>query len=231
MILEVTLDRPRVAIFNNTSVEHHLGSYFVTKTIVDLVKDGGGEPVLLFPTDRSWIRYLPKLRSLDLDLIIVNGEGSIHDNAPGTKGRELLLLPLLAISLGVPIVLINASIHSIEKVDFKLLSLFNMIFVREASEKEVESLIEDVAMKPPHAKVFRRAFAELTGKSSSSSHCSQGDAVTRLSEPPSAIGASLPKSATTTQSAAWTSVNAPAGGASVPSTETDLAVASVPTGD
>eukprot|EP01043_Picozoa_sp_COSAG02_P016020 COSAG02_NODE_696_length_18385_cov_48.260855_17_plen_774_part_00 len=96
-------------------------------------------------------------------------------------------------------------------VPIKNLGYDHMIFVREASEKEVESLIEEVAMKPPHAKVFRRAFAELTGKSSSSSHCSQGDAVTRLSEPPPAIGASLPKSATTTQSAAWASVNAPAG--------------------
>ena len=40
----------------------------------------------------------------------------------------------------------------------------DMIFVREANGQEVEGLIADVAMKRPHAKVFRRAFAELIGE-------------------------------------------------------------------
>lgn len=114
--------RSKITLLGDAGPSWHFGSKLVTKAILSNFKDCD---VDVIPWNRHY-KYFPK--KLDCDLIVVNGEGSIHD------GHHM---ELLEIAKKRPSVLINCVYQNVPQND--CLKHFKYVSVRESlSKKEME---------------------------------------------------------------------------------------------
>ena len=124
----------KVAIFNDTSITDHYGCELVLNNLVRLIKKEGMEPVWFWPVAKDWREtpeLLPPLGSVDL--VIVNGEGSMHHSADRPRVEALADIGLMSREkLNVPAYLINATLHKNEPSIYEKLRHFNGIYVRDS---------------------------------------------------------------------------------------------------
>jgi hypothetical protein len=106
----------RVALVNDASAQH-IGCALVTKTIKEEIAKRG-ELVQVIKVNEDW-----RLKKIDADLVIVNGEGTIHHDAP--QGHLLL-----SIANKYPAVLINAVYQNV--IPNPALKEFKLISCRES---------------------------------------------------------------------------------------------------
>ena len=109
----------RIILINNTSINGHFGSSLVIDTIHKKLKDRGlsiGRSIMMHHDWRQEWRMIS-----GADLVIVNGEGSVHDN---------LRPELLQIASRRPSVLINTVFQNEPETDH--LGRFKYISVRES---------------------------------------------------------------------------------------------------
>ncbi len=129
---------PKAVLLNDTRIDRHYGCQTVIESINRLAAENGMAITLAAPAHRDWRRNEAVVRALDnADLIIVNGEGTIHHDRPA--GSWLLTAGKYAQSLGKPAVLINATwqANSAPLADYA--RAFALISVREsASAAELE---------------------------------------------------------------------------------------------
>jgi len=122
----------RVLVFNDTSITGHYGCMAVMSAIDSGLNKAGITPVGYWPTGIPWEPSRRFIESLEINAIIVNGEGTIHSPHKYTRAADLLKLARYAKEkLKVPIFLINASLFNVGKANSIYLKDFRMIFTRE----------------------------------------------------------------------------------------------------
>lgn len=133
----------RVAVFNDTEPSRHYGCVLVMKNMKKLLANQGMRIVWSWPVGSDWRNYKEKLPKVgEIDLIIVNGEGTIHNSGKRPIVDSLVEVGALAKNTyNLPCFLINATLHKNEKVFYeKMQSNFDAIYVRDkASQDELAS--------------------------------------------------------------------------------------------
>jgi len=131
-------------LINDTSKERHLGCDAVIKNIFHLCKINQIEVIATFTRPDVKGRSSKVISAINsCDIVIVNGEGSLHDS----YGRNFFLPLLNMIPKGKKAVLINSVWHNMGEV--KDLDKFSLISVRERN-----SFDELITMYPRHDKVY-----------------------------------------------------------------------------
>lgn len=126
----------RALVFNDTSARMHYGCNAVMETLVNGLHGVGVTPSWLWPVSMDWRRKASALRRVGGDVIVVNGEGTIHHSAERKRARHLLELVDLAAQMNVPSVLVNASVEALTPDDLARLARFDAIFVRETTSRD-----------------------------------------------------------------------------------------------
>ena len=132
-----SLHRPkRVAIFNDTSPGGHYGCYAVMSVLVEQLRCRNIEPVIFWPCSHDWRKYKEQIKSLDLDGLVVNGEGSIHNTATRERAQFLTELgPFCRDVLKIPSFIVNTSFYDLDEQAFRNLSAFDIISTRESKSQ------------------------------------------------------------------------------------------------
>lgn len=148
----------RVALFNDTAVNGHFGCMAVMSTIFSQGAAQNFEFVMVWPAGKDWRCHKEEIKARDIDLVVVNGEGSIHHTDRNERAKALCSIGRFANDeLSVPAVLINATLYAIDDTGFELLRHFSRIFVRESSsqkyleQNDVQSeWLPDLSLFSPH---------------------------------------------------------------------------------
>jgi len=130
----------QAVIVNDTRTQLHHGCELVMANIVRQLKKRDIAVLGTCNEGRKWSsdpKFVAKMRRSDL--IIVNGEGTIHHGRPA--GRDLLTIATNAKSLGIPSYLINCTYQDNPPEYCVLLEQFLGIYVRESmSHREISDL-------------------------------------------------------------------------------------------
>ena len=128
-------NKPVCCIINDTSYEPHHGSMTVMKNLKEQLR-------IYFLIKQSFpIHYKPenisnlKEKLSDVDVIIVNGEGTIHDSQK--TAEQLLDFVKLCYSFNKNIYLINSTLFNNNKETMIKLKYFTNIFVRDKASLSV----------------------------------------------------------------------------------------------
>jgi hypothetical protein len=148
---------PRVAIFNNTATGGHFGCEAVMSSIEAQLIDRGAEIALSWPVDCDWRSHKKFLRAQAIDLIVVNGEGSIHHTASRAKAMYLCELGSFAREeLKVPAYLINSTMEAVCKTAMGHLKAFDGVYVRESRSHDylkgngvIAAVVPDLSIYSP----------------------------------------------------------------------------------
>ncbi|MDP5137884.1 polysaccharide pyruvyl transferase family protein [Rheinheimera baltica] len=124
----------RVILFNDTSGNRHYGCEFVVENLsIELQRRG----MLLHwsnPVGVDWRNDANMLPSPnDFDVILVNGEGSIHHDATRPRAQWLAQVSEWASNINKPAFLINATLQDLTNNCLNAISRFQKILVRESS--------------------------------------------------------------------------------------------------
>ena len=125
-----------VGIFNDTSTSGHFGCTAVMNTLVSELERRQIKPSYLWPVGLDWQPYKAKLEQAEPDMIIVNGEGTIHHSTERKRTRDLLAVAPYAKSQGKPAHLVNASITALDASAIEALRAFDTIHVRESESRQ-----------------------------------------------------------------------------------------------
>lgn len=120
----------KILILNDTRVENHHGCSRVMNCIDKNLKLRGSFDLNFMPLLHKWSHYeASKKLVLETDLIIINGEGTLHDNAAHID--MLLDIIIFAKVYSVPTVVINSTIINLSRENLRKLSQSHFIFVRD----------------------------------------------------------------------------------------------------
>lgn len=126
---------PLAVVVNDTSYELHHGSRLVMKNLVFLLNQHGFRIIKSFPVGKNWKKSRSLIESIDLaDIIIVNGEGTIHHSQP--PAYNLVELAPYCKKKNKPVVLLNSTCHANNADIANMISMFDLIFVREELSKK-----------------------------------------------------------------------------------------------
>lgn len=130
----------KVVLINDTRLEMHHGCSRVMNNIDYLIKKYGGVVTAYWPVGKDWRSSEDiKREILFADIVIVNGEGSIHHDSK--TGTPLLHLAKYCQQYNVPCYLINALFQDMSPEYGKLLKYFSLVSVRDSfSYKQIEQL-------------------------------------------------------------------------------------------
>lgn len=129
----------KVVVINDTRLEMHHGCSRVMNNLDYLIQKNNGMVIGSWPVGKDW-RLSEEIKKtiINSDLVIVNGEGSIHhDSKTGTK---LLFVAGFCKQYDIPCYLINCLFQDISPKFGNLLKNFKMVSVRDSfSLREVET--------------------------------------------------------------------------------------------
>lgn len=121
-------------LLNDTRTDCHHGCTTVVETIAELARDNGIELSAMVPARTDWLNDAATRTALEsADLIIVNGEGTIHHDRPA--GRLLLQVAEWAKSADKPCALINTTWEANGPGMVDLARSFDLVSVRESTSK------------------------------------------------------------------------------------------------
>lgn len=138
----------RAVLLNDTTLDHHHGCTLVARTIATLASANGIAIVARSPVHHDWRtdRAL-QITMESADLIIVNGEGTIHNDRPA--GLALLDAGPWSRQRGIPAALINMTWEANSAAAVENLKQFSFVSVREqASRAELAGLGFDPWIAP-----------------------------------------------------------------------------------
>ena len=124
-----------VLVVNDTRVDRHHGCQAVMGAILSLLRRNQMEPALLWPAHAEWrgdAEFEEKISKVDL--VLINGEGTIHHDRPA--GRRLLELGARARAEGVPVALINVGWVANGPELVALLDDFDLVAARDSRSAE-----------------------------------------------------------------------------------------------
>lgn len=124
----------RVAVFNDTQTDTgHYGCELVMRQLFTRLSETGSEVVFSFPYNRDWRENRELLPSKGkIDLLLVNGEGSLH-GAPQRK-RPVSLIELGALARDfyeIPSVLVNATLFNNHNEFYSSMQMFDEVWTRD----------------------------------------------------------------------------------------------------
>ncbi|WFF41112.1 polysaccharide pyruvyl transferase family protein [Salinicola endophyticus] len=117
-------------IFNDTRPDLHFGCDRVMDNLLALLDECRISPRYFYGVGQYW-EFDPRVRTAiaECDVVIVNGEGSIHHS--NRRARSLSRLGKLAKSMGKPAVLLNCTLFKNKKRLYKDLAYFDQIYARD----------------------------------------------------------------------------------------------------
>ena len=80
-----------VGIFNDTSISGHYGCTAVMKTLTSELQQRGVKPAYLWPVAEDWKPHRALLEQYRPDIIVVNGEGTLHHSRDRKRTRDHIL--------------------------------------------------------------------------------------------------------------------------------------------
>ena len=123
--------KKKAIIFNDTSYDYHLGCEIVIKNLKYLLEKNNITVIGTSKVGECWFENQELLKKIETaDLLIVNGEGTIHSN--NEKGVWLLKVSEYAKKRNKKSVLINSIFQNNNKSFKKYLDYFDIISVRES---------------------------------------------------------------------------------------------------
>lgn len=132
--MQVAQETRRAVLLNDTSFVAHHGSRQVVATIRSSLARRGIKIVASTPAGAHWERNQAFIDGLTTaDLVVINGEGTLHDGAPA--GERLLRIAQHPLRSKRPIALINALWQDNPKAWHTLLKKVDLIVVRDGRSK------------------------------------------------------------------------------------------------
>ena len=121
----------KCVILNDTSYDFHHGCEIVMSNIIKLLKEIDIETIDTNPVGINWKTNKKFMQNMiNADIVIVNGEGTLHHNA--VRVKELVSVgKYVKENLDVPIVLINTTYQDNGSEIAEYMKFFDLIFVRE----------------------------------------------------------------------------------------------------
>ena len=124
--------KKNVLLVNDTSLVCHHGCTLLMECIYNLFQKND-----LIIKDRiffeeNFLNFLSK--KMDYDLILINGEGTIHGNknADRAKVNEIFdFIKFVKKRYNIPIIIFNSTISSLKKNQLKILKMVDKLYVRE----------------------------------------------------------------------------------------------------
>lgn len=117
------------------------------QNLLTLLTELDAEVILRWPVAKDWRNNTRSLPT-NLDLLIINGEGTLHHSNNRPRVQQLTSLPTLATTRwGCPTALINSTIHDNDPAFYHDLLNFDYISCRDAASK---SLIESYGLEATH---------------------------------------------------------------------------------
>jgi polysaccharide pyruvyl transferase WcaK-like protein len=126
----------KAGIFNDTSVSGHYGCTAVIGTLIAALAERNTEAAYLWPVATDWQGHTAYLEAHRSNMIVVNGEGTIHHSAERKRTRDLCAIARYASDRQIPVHLVNASISDLEMTTIEAISLFDTIHVRETASQD-----------------------------------------------------------------------------------------------
>ncbi len=147
----------RVALFNDTSRAGHYGCELVMREIERYLSLFGCTVVWRHYVGEDWREEAHALENSGADLVVVNGEGTIHHSATWHRAHTLSMVgPYARDVLMVPSFLINATIHEISEATAVNIRAFDFVYVRDSSSKKelerfaiVSQIVPDITLAAP----------------------------------------------------------------------------------
>ncbi len=129
----------RVAVFNDTRPDNHFGCEIVMTQLLRLLQERSLEPTFIWPVNKVWSDFPDEMPSRgSVDAVIANGEGTIHHTARRQRAAKLCRLSHFAKdTLGVPAILLNATISDVDHDSAENLRYFDRIYVRDRGSADV----------------------------------------------------------------------------------------------
>ncbi|WMS43219.1 polysaccharide pyruvyl transferase family protein [Acuticoccus sp. MNP-M23] len=126
----------RVAVFNDTASSGHFGCVAVMSTLERLVHDSNASIVYRHPVGAGWQDDPAALAAIDdADIVIVNGEGSIHHN--NARARQLAAIGPYCARRSKPAYLINTTLHENNAAVMADVAAFDHVWVRETASSRI----------------------------------------------------------------------------------------------
>ena len=126
----------KAGIFNDTSVSGHYGCTAVMSTLMSGLAERNVEAAYLWPVATDWQGHTAYLEARRPNMIVVNGEGTIHHSAERKRTRDLCAIAHYASDRQIPVHLINASVSDLEMTAIEAIRLFDTIHVRETASRD-----------------------------------------------------------------------------------------------
>ena len=120
----------KAILVNDTSYEGHHGCSYVKEAIVENLHNNDYELILTIPVNKNWKdegNFFKVIK--EVDLIIVNGEGTIHHSSE--RAKNIVGISLFAYIRRIRCVLINATYEDNSNKINNLTRLFDAVYVRE----------------------------------------------------------------------------------------------------
>ena len=152
----------KAVIINDTSIEeNHPGCFSVMSVINIELHKRAITPIGFLPVGKNWIQFENELRDPEIDIFVVNGEGSIHGSQTRPRAKWLSEFATFAKDdLKKPAILINATISNMEKNDILHLKNYTKIYVREKNSQEYLRENEICSEVVPDLSFFMIPFIE-----------------------------------------------------------------------
>jgi polysaccharide pyruvyl transferase WcaK-like protein len=143
----------RGLLVNDASLAGHHGSALVTDRAKSLAQEVGIDLTIGWP----WSKIEDTLsRTHEFEVVIVNGEGSIHHDSP--SARRIAQLALLLHAQNIPAFLVNASEEANSHEILRGLAAFRRIYVRDEASRQSLSkasipahVVSDLTLSWKHA--------------------------------------------------------------------------------
>lgn len=124
--------KKNVLLVNDTSLVCHHGCTLLMECIYNLFQKND-----LIIKDRiffeqNFLNFLSK--KMDYDLILINGEGTIHGNKNADKKKVNQIFDFIKLvkkRYNIPIIIFNSTISSLKKNQLKILKMVDKLYVRE----------------------------------------------------------------------------------------------------
>jgi hypothetical protein len=127
----------QIALFNDTSYGSHFGCQRVYDNLKDGLKSCGLEVRLRFPVGKDWRKFGSRLNKLKhMDVVIVNGEGTIHHSANRPRVHVLAEIGrYVKVNFSRPVFLINCTFFENDDALYEKLNWFDGLYVRDLESK------------------------------------------------------------------------------------------------
>lgn len=158
----------KAVLLNDTRVDNHHGCSTVVDTIHSLAERSGIRITATAPAHANWRLDSSVIGAIDdSDVVIVNGEGTIHHDRPA--GEALLAAAEYARRRGKASALVNATWDTNGEAYSKMASMFSLVSVRESSSaKELAAagvaarVVPDLALYPSSPVASERCGVAFT---------------------------------------------------------------------